>query len=69
MPLRREVGLGPDDIVLDGDPAPPPQKNGGTSATFQPMYCGQMCVTDRPKESCVRWESTGAEGRCHGNQF
>jgi len=25
MPLGTEVGLGPDDIVLDGDPAPPPQ--------------------------------------------
>jgi len=23
MPLGVEVGLGPDDIVLDGDPAPP----------------------------------------------
>jgi len=26
MPLGTEVGLGPDDIVLDGDPAPPPLK-------------------------------------------
>jgi len=26
MPLGREVRLGPSDIVLDGDPAPPPQK-------------------------------------------
>ena len=26
IPLGREVGLGPSDIVLDGDPAPPPQK-------------------------------------------
>jgi len=26
MPLGREVGLGPDDIVLDGNPAPPLQK-------------------------------------------
>jgi len=25
MPLGTEVGLGPDDIVLDGDPAPPPK--------------------------------------------
>ena len=24
MPLVTEVGLGPGDIVLDGDPAPPP---------------------------------------------
>jgi len=26
MPFGREVGLGPGNIVLDGDPAPPPQK-------------------------------------------
>ena len=26
MPLDVEVGLGPDDIVLDGDPASPSQK-------------------------------------------
>jgi len=26
MPLGRKVGLVPSDIVLDGDPAPPPQK-------------------------------------------
>ena len=28
MPLGTEVGLGPDDIVLDGDPAPPSPKRG-----------------------------------------
>jgi len=28
MPLGMEVGLGPDDIVLDGDPAAPSQKGG-----------------------------------------
>jgi len=30
MPLGTEVGLGPSDIVLDGDPAPPTQM--GTAA-------------------------------------
>jgi len=29
MPLGREVGLSPSDIVLDGDPAPFPPKGGG----------------------------------------
>ena len=29
MLLGTEVGLGPGDIVLVGDPAPPPQKGGG----------------------------------------
>jgi len=39
MPLGREIGLSPGDIVLDGDPAPLPQK--GRSPNFRPVYCGQ----------------------------
>jgi len=36
MPLGREVRLGPGDVMLDGDPAPPTK--GGTAApTFRPM--------------------------------
>jgi len=37
MPLGMEVGLGPGDTVLDGDPSPPAE--GGTAAppTFRPM--------------------------------
>jgi len=36
MPFDTEAGLGPDYIVLDGDPAPPPQKGGG-APNFRPM--------------------------------
>jgi len=39
-----EVGLGPGDIVLDGDPAP---QKGGTAPNFRPMpfvYCSQTAV-------------------------
>jgi len=37
-----EVGLGSDDIALDGDPVPPPRKGGGaTSPIFGHVYCGQ----------------------------
>jgi len=36
MPLGREVGLGPSNIMLDGDPSPPPQK-GGRTPNFRPM--------------------------------
>jgi len=35
MPLGMEVGLGPGLIVLDGDPAPPPQ-NGVEPPIFGP---------------------------------
>ena len=42
MPLDMEVGLGPDDFVLDGDPAPPPQKKSGAPPKFWAhIYCGQ----------------------------
>jgi len=36
MPLGTEVGLGADDIVLDGDPLPLPKKGALSS-----VYCGQ----------------------------
>ena len=34
MSLGMEVDLGPGDFVLDGDPAPPPQKGGGAPQVF-----------------------------------
>jgi len=37
MPLGMKVGLDPGHIVLDGDPAPPPQKKGNTALNFQSM--------------------------------
>jgi len=42
MPLGKEVGLSPDDIVLDGDPAPSPQKGAEPPPQFYArVYCGQ----------------------------
>jgi len=44
MPLGMEVGLGPGDIVLDGDPVPPSPKGGGAeppSKFSAHVYCGQ----------------------------
>jgi len=35
MPLSTEIGIGPSDNVLDGDPALPPQS--GTTPSFPPM--------------------------------
>jgi len=43
MPLGVKVGVGPDDIVLDGEPAPP-KKGGGTAPPnfLAHVCCGQM---------------------------
>ena len=41
MKLGVEVGLGSDHLVLDGDPAPPPQK-GHSPQLLAHVHCGQM---------------------------
>ena len=40
MPLGVEVGIGPGDFVLDGDPAHLP-KRGRSRQIFVHVYCGQ----------------------------
>jgi len=47
MPLGTEVGLGPDDIVLDGNPAPPPKKRAQLPQFSAHDYCGQTAVCIR----------------------
>jgi len=42
MAFGVEVGLGPGDFVLDGDPAPPPKKGTATTQFSAHVYCGQM---------------------------
>jgi len=43
--LSTQVGLGPGHIVIDGDPAPPPQKK-EQSQFLAHFYCGQtvLCI-------------------------
>ena len=42
MPLGMELGLGPGDFGLDGNPASPLQKGGGAPSQFSVhVYCGQ----------------------------
>jgi len=38
MSLGMELGLSPGDFVLNGDPAPPSQKEGGAPKNFRPMF-------------------------------
>jgi len=42
MPLGTEIGLGPGDIVLDGDPAPPPRNVGKKHSSPSPFF-GPLC--------------------------
>ena len=55
MSLGMEVGLGPGDFVLDGDPAPPSPKGGGTPQIFGP---------------CLLWPNgwMDQDGTCHGGR-
>jgi len=41
MSLGTELGIGPGDFVLDGDPAPPPQKGAEPQNFLAHVYCGQ----------------------------
>jgi len=54
--LGTEVGLGPDDIVLDGDPASPPQKVGGAPfPNFRPMYIVAKRLHESRRQLAWRW--------------
>jgi len=67
MPLGMEVGLGPGNFVLDGDPAPPPQKRGGApTPNVRPILLRPNGWMDQdgtwhgdrlqPRRLCVKWE-------------
>ena len=51
MPLGREVGLGPGDIVLDGDPSPFPTDNAFSAGKKTPSRRSTMRpIVNMPKE-------------------
>jgi len=61
MPLGTEVGLGSDDIVLDGDPAPTPHKGGRAPPQFSAhFYCGQTA-------GCIKMPLVMEVGVSRGN--
>ena len=65
MQLGMEEGLGPDDFVLDGDPAPPSPKGGRDPQIFGPCLLRPNGWMDeagtwhrgrsQPRQLCVRW--------------
>jgi len=59
MPLDREVGLVPSDILLDGDPAPPPQK-GTEYPNFRPMSIMAKRLDGSKWHLAWRWASAKA---------
>jgi len=44
MELSMQVGLGSGHIVLDGDPAPPPQRGNSPPPTFRPIAVAAKCL-------------------------
>jgi len=71
MPIGMEVGLGPGHIVLDGDPAPPPQKGGtapifGLSLLWPNDWMDQDATwyggRPRPRPRCVTWGPSSPQG-------
>jgi len=68
MPLGMEVSLGPGDFVLNGEPALPPQKGGG-SPNFWPISIVAKRL-DGPFDTvpaCDRWTDRRTDGRTDGN--
>jgi len=67
MPLGRDIGLNPSNIVLDGDPAPPSPKKGaepppisghvyrGQTAGWIKMPLGMDVRRPQPRPHCGRW--------------
>jgi len=79
MPLGREIGLNPSDIVLDGDPAPPRPK--GAKPQFSShVYCGQTARWIKTalgteiglgsaQRRCVRWGTSSRSLKGERPQF
>jgi len=54
------VGLGPDDIVLDGDPAPLPKKGAEPLPNFRPMSIVAKLLDGSRWHLAWRWASAQA---------
>ena len=72
MPLGTEVGLGPGDIVLGGDPAPP--KRGHRIPHFSAHVDGWVDQDTSwyggrrlPRQRCITWEPSSCSGKGHSS--
>jgi len=65
MSLGGEVGLGPGDIVLDGDSAPPKWGTAAQTAGWMPLG---MEVGLGPSD-CVRWRASSRENGAQPPNF
>jgi len=73
IPLGREVGLGPGNIVLDGDPPPPKRGPSSHPPTFRPMSIVANRWMDQDakwykgkpwsRPHCVRWRPSSPKRR------
>ena len=70
MPLGAEVGLGPGDIVLDGDPAPPYPKGAQQPPLFGPCL---LYLNGRPSQqllsSCHKSDLTSLPIHARNGRF
>jgi len=63
MPLGREIGLGPSDFVLDGDPAPlSPKRVQSPPPNFWPMSAVAKRLDGSRWHLAWRWASVQATG-------
>jgi len=78
MPFGREVGLGPDDIVLNGEPGPVPQKAGHSTPTILANVLWPNGCIDKDAilvrvglgpGHCVRWGPSSPSPRSTVPQF
>ena len=69
IPLGTEVGLSLDDILLNGDPAPPRKKGTAPTQFLAHVYCGQMAgwikvplgtEVNRGPGDIVRWSHSSS---------
>jgi len=63
MPPDTELDLGPDDIVLDGDPVPPMERS-TAALTFRPMFIVAKQLPISATAELLLFHCTGMQIAC-----